>query len=105
VTEPVEAAGKGVELETGPDSTAIPETLDRGYRRDLRHYASQTNIQLAAGMLILLLTVGNGLVYWIYGKGALVTSLTCMLAFALPVVLIAILLWALGWVVRRGRGD
>lgn len=74
-------------------------------RRDLRRYASQTNLRLALGMAILLLTVGNGLVFWIYGPGALLTSLSCILSFALPVVLIAILLWALSWISKRARDE
>ncbi len=56
-------------------------------------------------MSILLLTVGNGLVYWIYGPGALLTSLSCILSFVLPVALIAILLWALSWVSKRARDE
>lgn len=76
-----------------------------GFRRDLRRYASQTNLRLGLGLAVLLLTVGNGLVYWIYGSGALLTSLTCILSFALPVALIAVLLWALSWISVRARDE
>jgi hypothetical protein len=100
-----ESEGEGISPQPDQAGSASKAKPDRGYRRDLRHYASQTSVRLAVGMLILLLTVGNGLVYWIYGKGALLSSLTCMLAFAVPVVLIASLLWLLGWVARRGRND
>ena len=76
-----------------------------GFRRDLRRYASQTNVRLLAGMLILFMVVGNGLVFLIYGSGAVRTSLLCMLTFSLPVILIALLLALVEWVSRRGRGD
>jgi len=80
-----------------PDNSA-------GLRRDLRRYASQTNVRLFAGMLILFMVVGNGLVFLIYGSGAVRTSLLCMLTFSVPVILIALLLALVEWISRRGRG-
>ena len=76
-----------------------------GFRRDMRRYASQTNLRLALGMSILLLTVGNGLIFWIYGPGAVLTSLSCILSFVLPVALITILLWGLSWISKRARDE
>ena len=38
--------------------------------RDLRKYASQTNVQLIVGALLILFIVGLGLIAWIYGAGA-----------------------------------
>ena len=35
-------------------------------KSDLRHYASQTTVQLIAGALVLLFVVGMGLVWWLY---------------------------------------
>ena len=38
--------------------------------RDLRKYGRQTNIRLVAGALLLLFVIGDGLIYLIYGSGA-----------------------------------
>ncbi len=40
--------------------------------RDLRKYASQTNFRLVVGGLLLLFIIGDGLIYYFYGKGAAV---------------------------------
>ena len=42
--------------------------------RDLRKYARQTNIRLGVGAVLVLLIVGLGLIYFIYGPGAAVRS-------------------------------
>ncbi|MFN2147505.1 MAG: hypothetical protein ACK2T2_03880 [Anaerolineales bacterium] len=76
-----------------------------GFRRDLRRYANQTSIRLVAGMLILLFIVGNGLIFLIYGEGAVRTSLLCMLAFFVPVFLIVLLLALFGWIAKRGHHE
>jgi len=71
----------------------------------MRRYASQTNLRLLAGMLVLLMVIGNGLVLIIYGEGAARTSLICMLTFFVPVILIALLLALAGWVSGRRSDD
>ena len=38
--------------------------------RDLRKYASQTNVQLIGGALLILFIIGLGLIAWLYGTGA-----------------------------------
>jgi len=73
--------------------------------RDLRHYARQTNFRLAAGGILLLLVVGDGLIYWIYGRNAALMGLVCLLAGLLPLVLIALALWGLDWIVRRANRE
>ena len=83
-----------------------PPSREKGeFQRDLRRYASQTNIRLFAGMLILLFVVGNGLVFLIYGEGAVRTSLLCMLTFSIPVFLITLLLAFFSWISKRGRHE
>jgi hypothetical protein len=69
--------------------------------RDLRKYARQTSVQLFVGFLILLFIVGDGLIYLIYGQSAAIMGLTCVLAGLLPVIVIALIFFLLGWIVER----
>ena len=73
--------------------------------RDLRKYASQTNVQLIAGALILLFFVGVGLIAWIYGPGAAVMAFLCLLGALVPVGLIALFLFGLDVLVKRINKD
>jgi hypothetical protein len=58
--------------------------------RDLRKYTRATNIRLAVGFFLLLVLVGDGLIYWIYGPSAAVSGLLCILAGSAPLLLIAL---------------
>jgi hypothetical protein len=69
--------------------------------RDLRRYASQTNIRLLLGFLIILFLVGIGLIYIFYGREAAMLGFTCLLAGLLPLLLIAFALWGIGWLVKK----
>jgi hypothetical protein len=69
--------------------------------RDLRKYAQQTNIQLIFGTILILFVVGLGLIYVFYGPAAAVFGLVCLLAGLSPLVLIAIILWAMDRFVKR----
>lgn len=60
--------------------------------RDLRNYARQTNMRLLVGFILLLLLVGDGLIYLIYGPGAAVFGLLCILAGLSPLILIYLVL-------------
>ena len=71
--------------------------------RDLRKYARQTNVRLAAGAVLLLFLVGTGLIYFIYGPGAAVTGLLCLLAGLSPIVLIMLSLAVLDWIQKRAN--
>lgn len=71
--------------------------------RDLRKYARQTNVRLAVGAVLVLLIVGVGLIYTIYGPGAAVTALLCLLAGLSPIVLIALSLMLLDWIGKRAN--
>lgn len=73
--------------------------------RDLRKYARQTNIRLVVGFVVLLFLVGDGLIYWIYGREAALLGLTCMLIGLAPVALIGLALWGMEWMVRRTKED
>ena len=73
--------------------------------RDLRRYASQTNFRLIIGLFILLLLIGEGLIYLFYGQGAAAMGLFCLLASLLPVLLVGVALVVLNWIVKRADRD
>lgn len=73
--------------------------------RDLRRYASQTTFRVAAGAVLLLFTVGLGLIWLIYGPAAALTGLLCLLGSLVPIGLIALFIWGLDWVVKRTNDD
>ncbi|MEN6408515.1 MAG: hypothetical protein ABFD44_02225 [Anaerolineaceae bacterium] len=71
--------------------------------RDLRHYARQTTTRLIFGALILIFVVGDGLIYWRYGKDAAVTGLLCFGAALLPILMVIVILWLLEKVVKNAN--
>lgn len=71
--------------------------------RDLRKYARNTNFQLFAGFIILLLTVGGSLIYMTYGIEGTIMGLICVLAGLAPFVFIALILWIMEWIVKRAN--
>jgi hypothetical protein len=73
--------------------------------RDLRKYARQTNIRLAAGALLVLFIIGDGLIYLFYGKGAAITGLLCILAGMVPVLLTAGVLVLMDWIRKKVDHD
>jgi hypothetical protein len=62
---------------------------------DLRKYADQTNFRLVLWFFLILLFVGLGLVWIIYGRNAAVFGLLCLLGAGIPIALIAIVLFGL----------
>ncbi len=72
---------------------------------DLRRYARQTNFRLIVGALLLLFIVGEGLIYLIYGRGAALMGLLCLLAGLLPVALTLLIMLLLDWVAKRVRDE
>lgn len=73
--------------------------------RDLRKFARDTNFRLVIGFVVLLLLVGDGLIYLIYGPGAAITGLICILGGLSPVVIIAILLVLLDFIVKKANDE
>jgi hypothetical protein len=74
-------------------------------KRDLRSYARQTNIRLILGALIIILVVGEGLIYWIYGPAAAVTGLICIGAGLLPVFAIVLIFSGIDWIIKRANRE
>jgi hypothetical protein len=73
--------------------------------RDLRQYARQTNFRLLIGFILLLFIVGDGLIYLVYGQGAAIMGLICLLGGTAPIVLILGALWIIDWVVKKNNTD
>lgn len=73
--------------------------------RDLRKYARQTNVRLAIGAFCLLFLVGDGLIYLIYGSGAALTGLLCLLAGLFPIILVVLFMIILDWIAKRANKD
>ncbi len=73
--------------------------------RDVRSYMKDTNVRLIVGALALLFIVGDGLIWLIYGFGAAVMGLLCMLGAFVPIGLILLLLNLTDWIVKRANRD
>jgi hypothetical protein len=69
--------------------------------RNVRDYASQTTVRLVVGALLLFFVVGIGLIAFIYGPGAAVIGLLCLLGALVPVGLIWLSLFGLDAIVKR----
>jgi len=73
--------------------------------RDLRKYARQTNLQLAIGFLLILLIVGDGLIYFIWGRDAAVMGIVCIMAGIAPMVAVFLILWGIELFVKKNNGE
>ncbi len=73
--------------------------------RDLRKYMKDTNTRILIGAFLLLFVVGIGLIWAIYGFGAAVTALLCLLGATVPIGLIFLSLFGLDWIVKRANRD
>ena len=73
--------------------------------RDLRKYASQTNLRLWVGFILLLFLVGDGLIYIFFGRGAALMGAACLLLGLAPLVLIGLAMWSLDWIVKRANRE
>ena len=73
--------------------------------RDLRSYMKDTNVRLVVGALAMLFIVGDGLIWLIYGFGAAVMGLLCMLGAFVPIGLIFLLLNLSDWILKRANRD
>lgn len=73
--------------------------------RDLRKYARQTNTRLIIGLIILIFTVGLGLIAIFFGYKAALLGLLCLLGALLPVGLIILLLGGLDLLLKKIKGD
>ena len=68
--------------------------------RDLRKYASRTSLFIALGGLILLLTVGLGLIALIYGSKAALMGFICILGGLLVIGLITLVVFGFDLILK-----
>jgi hypothetical protein len=73
--------------------------------RDLREYTKQTNVRLGIGGALLLLIIGTGLIWIIYGFSAAMMGLLCLLGALVPIGLILFSLQLLDWIGKRANRD
>lgn len=73
--------------------------------RDLRKYAQSTNFRLILGFVFLLLLVGDGLIYLIYGQGAAVMGLICIVGGLVPIGAIIALFAVMDIIVKRANDE
>lgn len=71
--------------------------------RDLRKYASQTNVQLIVGGLVMLFVVGLGLIAIIYGPNAALMGFLCLLGGMIPVGLVVLVMLGLDVIVKKSN--
>lgn len=73
--------------------------------KNLKEYTKQTNIQLIIGAVLILFFVGDGLIWYLYGIGAALMGLLCLLGALIPVGLVALSLVGLDEIVKRINKD
>jgi len=73
--------------------------------RDLRGYAHNTNVQLLVGFFLILLIIGEGLIYIMYGSGAALVGLLCILGGLAPLILIGLAFLVIQWILKRADQD
>lgn len=73
--------------------------------RDLRKYARQTRFRLILGAVALILLIGEGLIYLIYGPAAAISGLICMGAGLVPVILVILVLQIVEWIVKKANPE
>lgn len=72
---------------------------------DLRKYRRQTTIRLVVGGLLLLFTVGIGLIYLIYGQAAAISGVICMGMGLIPLAAIFLFFVLIDWILHRYRDE
>lgn len=72
---------------------------------DLRKYAKQTNLRLIIGALALLFIVGDGLIFLIYGPGAAVTGLLCLIGGMVPILMVIGILQLMEYFLKKADKD
>jgi hypothetical protein len=60
--------------------------------RDLKNYAKQTQNRLLLGLLTLILTLGLGLIWFLYGLNAALMGLVCVFGLLILILFILFIL-------------
>jgi hypothetical protein len=70
---------------------------------DLRKYTAQTNFRLVLWFFLILVFVGLGLVWLIYGRNAALFGFFCLLGAGIPIGLIAVVLFGVDIFTKRSE--
>ena len=70
---------------------------------DLRKHFKQTNKRLLVGFFVLVLLVGDGLIYLLYGRWPALMGLLCLAGAMVPVVGIGAFFWIMEKAVERRK--
>ena len=73
--------------------------------KNLKDYTKQTNIQLIIGGLLILFIVGGGLIWYLYGFGAAIMGVLCLIGGLIPIGLVVLSLAGLDEIVKRINKD
>lgn len=73
--------------------------------RDLRRYSRQTQTRLALGGALLLVLVGDGLIWVFFGREAALMGLLCIGAGLSPLVSIWAALNLIEWIAKRSNKE
>jgi hypothetical protein len=68
---------------------------------NLREYHTQTKFRLVIWFIVLLFTLGLGLIWLIYGERAALLGFFCLLAAGIPIGLIALFLFGVEKIVKK----
>ena len=69
--------------------------------KDLRKFALKTNTRLVLWFVGLLLTVGLGLIWLLYGRNAALLGFFCLLGASIPIVLITTAILGLVYFLKK----
>lgn len=69
--------------------------------KDLRKYALKTNTRLVLWFVGLLLTVGLGLIWLLYGRNAALLGFFCLLGASIPITLITTAILGLDYFLKK----
>lgn len=78
--------------------------IDYSLTRDLRQYQSQTFIRMMLGALTILIVLGDGLIFFFYGKQAAIIGLLCIFGGLAPILFIGLILKFFDWIIKRNNG-
>jgi hypothetical protein len=70
---------------------------------DPKKYHTQTKFRLVLWFVFLLITVGLGMIWLIYGKNAAFMGLFCLLGMVVPVGLVGLVMFGLDRIVKKNQ--
>ena len=73
--------------------------------KDLRRYSGQTNKRVFVGFIAILVLVGGGLIYQLYGAGSALFGLGCILIGLAPLSLIWVIMKIFEWIIKKSNEE